>query len=71
MAKLTLRDKVDLYENTLKRIAAINANEVEADAMVAAPDKLYVHAFALGWLRGALNSVTQDAYWTLQQGAKK
>lgn len=71
MAKLTLQDKVDLYENTLKRIAAINAEAVELEALGSAPDALYKFPFALGWLRGALKSVAQDAYWTLNQGAKR
>ena len=67
---MTLKDKVELYENFLKRIATINASAIEAEALSLAPDKLVKHAFALGWMRGQLNSVTVDAQWTLNQGRK-
>mgnify|MGYP000320937680 CR=1 FL=1 len=68
---LTLKQKVELYENTLKRIASINAGEIEEEAIMAAPDRLYRHAFALGWVRGKLADTAKDAQWTLNQGAKK
>jgi hypothetical protein len=71
MAKLSLRDKCDLYENTLKRIASIKTAEVEARGLELAPDKTYSRAFALGWVRASLQDVVDDAYYTLAQGAKK
>lgn len=70
MAKLTLKDKVELYENFLKKIAAVNPAEVEAEAIKTAPDKLYRYAYALGWVRGALQEVVSDAQYALNQGKK-
>lgn len=68
---MTLRQKVALYEATLKQIAeGQTAMEVEAEAMMAAPDELYKHAFALGWMRSALNRKILAAQWALNQGAK-
>jgi len=71
MAKLTLRDKVDIYENFLEKIAAVKPEEIEAEALSRAPDKLYRYAFALGWVRGALNTAVTDAQYALSQGRKK
>lgn len=67
---LTLRDKVELYENFLNKIAAVDVAAVEAEAMSMAPDKLYQHAYALGWVRGVLNTAVSDAQYALSQGKK-
>ena len=70
MPKLTLRDKVELYENFLNKIAAVDVAAIEAEALSVAPDKLYRYAFALGWVRGALNTAVTDAQYALSQGRK-
>ncbi len=71
MAKLTLKDKVELYENVLKEIRRINSDEVASEGLAQAPDEKYAHAFALGWVKGKLGQVVRDAAWALNQGAKK
>ena len=67
---LTLRDKVELYENFLTKIATVDVAAVEAEALAMAPDQLYRHAFALGWVRGAFNVAVTDAQYALSQGRK-
>jgi hypothetical protein len=70
--KVSLRDKVYIYENFLKRIATIDV-EKECEEALKHPDNdpLYKYPFAFGMIGRQLKSVVSDAQYTLSQGTKK
>jgi len=69
--KVSLRDKVDLYENFLKRIATIDVEKEKELALAEANDPEYKYCFAFGWLGAKLKSAVTDAQYALNEGAKK
>lgn len=69
--KVSLRDKVDIYENFLKSIAAIDVEKEKAEALANANDPEFKYCFAFGWIGAKLNSVVRDTQYALNQGAKK
>jgi len=68
---VSMRDKIDLYENFLKKIAAIDVEKECVEALANAPDKEYDRAYALGAVSQAFKFAVSDAQYALAQGAKK
>ena len=69
--KVSLKDKVDIYENFLKRIASIDVEKECVEALANAPDKEYDRAYALGAVSQAFKFAVSDARYALNCGAKK
>ena len=74
---LTLRDKVELYENFLNRIAAIDVEKETAEALEdphnpgkGAPEFISRYPFAFGMISQAFKNAVSDAQYALTQGKK-
>jgi hypothetical protein len=75
--KVSLKDKVDIYENFLKRIASIDVEKECKDAFnhpynPAKSSELFMskYPFAFGMIEQVLKGVVTDAQYALNQGAK-
>lgn len=74
---MTLKDKVELYENFLKRIAAIDVEKECSEALEDShnPDKedpttVSRYPFAFGMIGQAFKNAVSDAQYALSQGKK-
>lgn len=69
---MTLKDKVELYENFLKKIAAVDVAKEMEEALVH-PNNTYVenkYPFAFGMIGQAYKNAVSDAQYALSQGKK-
>lgn len=74
---MTLRDKVELYENFLNKIAGHNVEKECSDALEDAhnpgrdnPAFISRYPFAFGMIGQAYKDVVSDAQYALSQGKK-
>jgi hypothetical protein len=72
---LTLRDKVELYENFLIGIAAIDVEKMMAEALEdphnpgkGVPEFISRYPFAFGMISRAFKNVVSDAQYALKRG---
>jgi aspartyl/asparaginyl beta-hydroxylase (cupin superfamily) len=76
---VSMRDKIELYENFLKKIAAIDVEKECTDALedphnLGVPgtqDFISRYPFAFGMVSQSFKNAVSDAQYALNQGAKK